>query len=382
MTIVGIRRIEMPIGELLRLSRQLMLDPEYQREGSIWTLERQQLLIDSVLNGLDIPPIYLHQLRPPQFVDDRSVVYAVVDGRQRMEAFVGFADGAFALASDFRLLEEHLATEGQFDLGDPAPPMVGRFAGYSYARLKQEGSSLAFRFLEYSVPVTVIETEDQAHIEELFFRLNEGVPLTPAEKRTRGALLRELVWPLVTDHNIFAAAKFRSRRRSSEDLLLRLLFMVDNGSDLGHVSDLKKKPIDDFAASFRPKFGEQWTAAEVAAARARLVALVDDVAPVAAAINETFEANDPLLPSVTTYVVHFLVFRQLLQDGAELPARARFEKFADSLIKLKGRPEETLSDDQLDGLEYTQPIQGSTTGSYFQRRAEILYRYIGGNLVL
>lgn len=382
MTSLRIRRMQMSIAELLHLNRQLLLDPEYQREGQIWTRERQQLLIDSVLNGLDVPPLYLHQLSPPQFIDDRAVAYAVVDGRQRLEAFVGFADGLFPLASDFRLLEEDAALEGQFDLGPEAPALPSRFAGYLCADLKQEGASLYYRFMEYAVPVTVIETEDQAHIEELFFRLNEGVPLTPAEKRTRGELLRELVLPLVSDQNIFQAARFRGRRRSNEDLLLRLLFMVSNGSSLDRVNDLKKKAIDDFAASFRPRFGEQWTVTQRGEARDRLSALVGRVAPVAATINDTFDEKDVLLSSVTSYIVHFLVFMKLGDDGAELPSRQVFADFAAALASLKGQPEESLSEDQVDALEYTQPIQGSTTGSYYQRRAEILYRYVMGNLVI
>ena len=37
--------------------------PPYQRESSVWSLEKQQLFIDSLLNGYDVPKIYLHDLR-------------------------------------------------------------------------------------------------------------------------------------------------------------------------------------------------------------------------------------------------------------------------------------------------------------------------------
>ena len=79
---------------------EIQLDPPYQRMGGVWTKEKKQLLIDSILNDYDIPKIYFHAF-------DRSVVsttgfeYAVIDGRQRLEAIWDFVDGEFSLAVDF-----------------------------------------------------------------------------------------------------------------------------------------------------------------------------------------------------------------------------------------------------------------------------------------
>jgi uncharacterized protein with ParB-like and HNH nuclease domain len=35
----------------------IRLDPDYQRAGQVWTKEKKQLLIDSILNDYDIPKI-------------------------------------------------------------------------------------------------------------------------------------------------------------------------------------------------------------------------------------------------------------------------------------------------------------------------------------
>lgn len=382
MTGIRIKRQHLPVAELLRLHRQFLLDPEYQREGGIWTRGRQQLLIDSVLNRLDVPSIYLHELNPPRFVDEQAVRFAVVDGRQRLEALIGYASDRFPLASDFRLLEEGLANEGLLDIDAEVPAANLRFAGHRLSELKALGSTLYYRFMEYEIPVSIIQTDDQALIEELFFRLNEGVPLTPAEKRARGALLREKVLPLVNEEAIFRAARFTNRRRSLEDLLLRLLFLMDKSATTDSVPDIKKKALDDFAESFRPELGRRWSADEEAQARERLQRLVDRVAPAAEAINSTFEDSDPLLTSVSTYVVYFLVFRQTMDEGSDLPIRKQFEDFTHGLTALRGRAEEELTPGQIEALEFAQPIQGSTTGSYFARRAGILMRYLRGELLL
>ncbi|WP_323097354.1 DUF262 domain-containing protein [Intrasporangium sp. YIM S08009] len=382
MTGIRIKRQMLPVAELLRMHRQLLLDPEYQREGGIWTKGRQQLFIDSVLNRLDVPSVYLHELSPPRFQGEQAIRFAVVDGRQRLEALVSFASGDFGLAPDFRLLEEELLNEGMLDLDAEFPQANLRFANLRLSDLQGMGSTLYYRFMEYEVPVSIIQTDDQALIEELFFRLNEGVPLTPAEKRARGALLREKVLPLVKEDEIFRAAKFTNRRRSLEDLLLRLLYLMDRGASPESVPDIKKKALDDFASSFRPELGQRWSAGEEQDARTRLEGLVNRVTPAAEAINSTFFENDPLLSSVSTYVVYFLVFRKLLDDGGGMPARDQFEAFTANLMALRGRSEEDLTPDQNEALEFAQPLQGSTTGSYFARRAQIVMRYLDRTLTL
>lgn len=368
----------MPVHELLRSVQTLQLDPGYQREGGIWTRDRQQLFIDSILNGFDVPPMYLHRLRPPEFREGRAATYAVVDGRQRLEALVGFAEDGFKLAADFRLLEE--VEDLQPSLSDELAPGPDRYSSCTLSELRGESPSLYYRFMDYALPVTVIETSDPDLIEELFFRLNEGVPLTPAEKRSRGVLLREFILPLVRDEDLFSCARFRNRRRSYEDLLIRLLYLKDAGATLTDVPDMKKRPIDEFAESFRPPFGRPWSEAEEAKARDRLQSLLNAVRPTLETLNSVFEQDDKLLPTITTFLVHYLVVQELLVNDEDIPSREIFQQFADELSSLRGMPEEALTNDQVEALEFAEPIQGSTTGSYFRRRGEILLRYLRGEL--
>ncbi len=378
MSDLRITRQIMPVRELLRSEETLQLDPGYQREGGIWTRDRQQLFVDSILNGFDVPPMYLHRLRPPEFREGRAATYAVVDGRQRLETLVGFAADEFRLAADFRLLEE--VEDSQPSLSDELAYGPDRYSSRTLSELRAESPSLYYKFTDYELPVTVIETSDPDLIEELFFRLNEGVPLTPAEKRSRGALLREYILPLVHNEDLFRCARFRSRRRSYEDLLIRLLYLKNAEATLTYVPDMKKKSIDEFAASFRPPLGERWSDAEETDTRNRLQSLLDDVRPTLDTLNSIFEENDKLLPTISTFLVHYLVVQELLMNREVVPGRQTFQEFADALSSLRGMPEDDLDDDQTEALEFAQPIQGSTTGSYFKRRAEILLRYLRGDL--
>lgn len=235
--------------------------------------------------------------------------------------------------------------------------------------------------MDYALPVTVIETSDPDLIEELFFRLNEGVPLTPAEKRSRGALLREYILPLIQTEDLFKSARFRSHRRSYEDLLIRLLYLKSMNATLVSVPDLKKKSIDDFAASFRPiGLGQKWSPSEHDAARGRLESFLNDVRPTLDALNSTFDEDDKILSTMNSFLVHYLVVQEFLLRDETPPPREAFQKFADELGSLRGMSEDELDEDQMEALEFAQPIQGSTTGSYFKSKAEILMKYLRGNL--
>ena len=79
---------------------EINMSPEYQRMGGVWTTEKRRLLIDSILNDYDLPKIYFHALSPDE-VSKSGFRFAVIDGRQRLEAIWGFMDGEFTLASDF-----------------------------------------------------------------------------------------------------------------------------------------------------------------------------------------------------------------------------------------------------------------------------------------
>ena len=56
--------------------------PEFQREPTVWQLDKKRLLIDSILRGFDISSIY--------FYKSDSGGYDCIDGRQRINAILSF----------------------------------------------------------------------------------------------------------------------------------------------------------------------------------------------------------------------------------------------------------------------------------------------------
>ncbi|RZK12020.1 MAG: DUF262 domain-containing protein, partial [Flavobacterium sp.] len=52
-----IKTYGMPNSSILRIYSDkdiIKFDPQYQRKGDVWSLEKKQLLVDSILNEYDI----------------------------------------------------------------------------------------------------------------------------------------------------------------------------------------------------------------------------------------------------------------------------------------------------------------------------------------
>ena len=136
------------------------MSPDYQRMGGVWTPEKKQLLIDSILNDYDLPKIYFHAFSRDQR-KETGYAYAVIDGRQRLETIWQFIEGRFSLSDDFVYQEDEgisLANLGYSDIAS------------NYPKIK-------IKFDSFVLPVVGVSTDDQDLIEDMFSRLNEAVPL-------------------------------------------------------------------------------------------------------------------------------------------------------------------------------------------------------------
>ena len=107
---------ELTVEERLEYNDSIILQPFYQREYRA-TIEDESSLIESILVGIPIPPVFLSSTRY------RGVqVLDVVDGQHRLKAFYRFRKGQYAL-NNLPLLEEYngkyftqLPIEAQEDL--------------------------------------------------------------------------------------------------------------------------------------------------------------------------------------------------------------------------------------------------------------------------
>jgi hypothetical protein len=129
--------------------------PQYQRTG-VWSDKNNQLLIDTILRGYDIPKIYLTNS------SDSNFEHEVIDGQQRLKAIWGFYNNEYALGEESKDLS------------------IGDFVGKKYNELPNDISD---DLDLYQLSIIIIEDTDDEEIRDLFLRLQEGKSLNPPEKR-------------------------------------------------------------------------------------------------------------------------------------------------------------------------------------------------------
>jgi hypothetical protein len=263
------------------------LTPEYQRQSDIWSEDKKQLFIDSLINGYDVPKLYFHKLSPK---DRTSPSFAIVDGKQRLEAVRGFLGNAFPLSDDF---VDVLADKN----ADAA-------AGKTYRQLTEQHPALAGRLAQYALDVVVIETADDEVIEELFSRLNEAVPLNAPEKRNAfGGAMPPIIRRLVAKHDFFTTRlPIENRRYKHYDLATKFLFLEDKKAFVS----VKKRELDEFVRSFRDVSSRR-----VSEARA----IAKGVEEVLDRMAGVFIEQDELLASVGLVTVYFFAFQKATTEA-------------------------------------------------------------------
>lgn len=125
------------------LNDELQLSPKYQR-NSVWNEKAKSYLIDTIIRGLPIPPIFMRQKID---VNTRKTYREIVDGQQRLRAITEFLDG------DYPISKSHNSEYG----------------GMRYNDLSAEDKE---KFLEYEIFAEVINEKDDDIIYDMFARLN------------------------------------------------------------------------------------------------------------------------------------------------------------------------------------------------------------------
>lgn len=206
------------IGTFFQIHERIDFFPIYQRYGNIWSPERKRLLIDTLINGFDIPKFYFNY-----FIEENNVLnpkgfnYAVIDGKQRLQTILDFKNDKFRLSENFIIYDK---------------PEIN-ISNLSYSELAIQHTEIASRIDEYILDIVYVITDEEDKLEELFLRLNGGYALTNAEKRNAiGGTMNRLIRELVDNHPFFTnKLRFKNPRYQYQDLLTKLL-LIENANQL------------------------------------------------------------------------------------------------------------------------------------------------------
>jgi len=134
---------------------KLDLSPPYQRR-SVWSPKERKYFLDTVFHGYPCPPLFLYKS-----ISDKGVTtFHVVDGKQRLETIISFANNKITIPADF---------------DDP------NLAGKKFKQLDIEQKKI---FWNYQFAVELLDVVDSATVKEIFGRYNRTAKnLEPQELR-------------------------------------------------------------------------------------------------------------------------------------------------------------------------------------------------------
>ena len=197
----------------------------FQRQVDQWGRAQKALLIDSMLQDIPIPGIYLEK---------REGTYLVIDGCQRLSTITEFMNGEFRLPRT-------LPPVGEWEVG-----------GKTYQTLPEQ---LQNAINDYSLILCVIESASAEEVVELFRRLNNGQPLTAAQKNK--ALLGERLAARIAElaaKPVFAKilSPTQMKRDEAQMLVVQSLMLLW----LDEVNNMRNKQIQTFIEGYAQELDE------------------------------------------------------------------------------------------------------------------------------
>lgn len=335
---------------------EIYLEAEYQRISDIWPMTKRQLLIDSLLNGYDIPKFYFHEFHPAKKIGNSSFNYAIIDGKQRLSSIWSFINNEFPLADDFEY-------QADISLG---------LQGLTYREISESHPNIRDLFNAISLDITTIVTDDTEIIEDMFSRLNEAVPLNAAEKRNAfGGPVPKAIKRLA-QHDFFKTnIPFKNARYRYLDLATKFLFLYQKFYIEGEMPDTSKKHLDGFV-----KYHKASNKKKMEKLNKEIRNSEKGCKEILSIMNGVFTKSDELLRSVGMIIIYFILFCDVEKGAVK---RKDLIEFKEKRKDNRTLAEEDLKDADYDLLEFDRLIQSPNNKSALIFRLKILEEFFGFN---
>jgi hypothetical protein len=198
------------------------LDADYQRE-KIWSRKQQLELIDSLVQNIDIPKIYLAKVKGNENFD-----FECIDGKQRMATLLDFYK--------------------------PEPdenPLTVRVVGenYTYKRLSKELPPLAKKIDDFELTFVIYQNHgDEEFLREIFRRLQLGVRLNTGELlKTYTGTIRDFIYKdMGTDAPFLRRTNLSEKRFSRQFTLAQICINSFSRSKTGEFVRARLDDLSDF----------------------------------------------------------------------------------------------------------------------------------------
>ncbi len=185
--------------------------PEFQREPSVWKLDKKQRLIDSILRDFDISSIY--------FFKKSKGSYDCIDGRQRINAISSYLglNGEDDYDNGF-----HLKTENEIYSDD------NRFVEVDQKRFSKLTPSWKNTILDFKLNIVIIdEVDNDEELNLLFLRLQIASVLNAGEKlHAMTGSIHDIIFFEISKHLFFQNIRIPKRRYALEQIASQITINV------------------------------------------------------------------------------------------------------------------------------------------------------------
>lgn len=192
-----------------------------QRAGEQWDNMQKSLLIHSIISDYPVPPLYT--ITEPS-EDGKKTIFQVLDGKQRLTNIRDFL-------------------KGEYFLNESIPPVYidGKkeiLAGMTFDELSEDAQD-AIR--DFNLDLFKLEEATDEEIEDMFYRLNNGTPLSKQQKAKAkmGRDWANKIQDLVNHNFVKNKASFtplQIRKADHETALLQTMMLVDENHELKSIS--------------------------------------------------------------------------------------------------------------------------------------------------
>lgn len=227
-------------------SNVISFDYPIQRAGGQWDELQKSLLIHSVACDYPVPPLYA--LAQKEIVDDKEVqIYYILDGLQRLTNLRSFILG-----------------ECRLDENTPIFKIEGQEYDLARHKFDELPDNVKDAILDFTLDIFKIEEADDDEIEDMFFRLNNGTPLS-AQQKAKAKMGAESAIRLqgLTKHHLMTNnavfTDLQKRKADDEVALVQSMMLLDDNFQVGKFGT---KEVFEYTTSLRSGKDEIFTKLE------------------------------------------------------------------------------------------------------------------------
>jgi len=208
--------------------RELILSPKFQRR-KVWSKKAKSYLIDTILRGLPIPPVFI---REKIDIDTSKTIREVIDGQQRLRTILDFLNDGFKVS---KIHNEE-------------------FGDRYFSELPDE---IREKILKYSIVSNVVLSPEDKIVLEIFARLNSYTVILNNTERWNAkyfGVFKQTVHQLAYDFNTFwveskILTEYKIARMYDVELTTELVI-----ASLDGIQEKKAKIIESYYKKYDDDF--------------------------------------------------------------------------------------------------------------------------------